>query len=1371
MKNYCRFVLSVVTFLFLTLTGVTVKAAPYASCVTVTNGTVQFYLNESGGNVTVTYEDGSTNASFNGQTTGLNLAAGPYTFQLNSHTGYAISVFKLGNGVPFQISNDSSNFAYWPGTPRGMAVNQNPQVGRLFGRIYAGCAGQGGTNAGAKYPGLYAMNADLSDALGQGTNPFASGYYGSAANSQAPYKMRVAPDNSLLVVDGYAANGGNLLDFSPDLSSSNFIFSQSQAPGIHGDFVGTPDLLMTNIGGVSSNTLWVFDSGMGAPSTATFGPGTGAGYYNCGYAYYIGTNSYFPYTNAPNYAYSVGLSGINEVTHVEGDIGKDGKIILGFERQNLSNPTIQILSADGSTYLWDSWVDTGGASDPWSGLVSVGADAGGTYAGVRESPDGRFLAAVDTDNGFTVANLTNGIPDDTSLFGIADSATTYYTQVGGNTGNSRGMDWDAADNLYEISSGQNQLRSFSLGLTTTCITSNDITGTNGTFQLILPQDTASVTATTPQASQDYTNNISLAGGPIPGVFTITLNTSSNSVPVAVNFTLSGTAALGTNYTLNVGTDANGVVITTTNVTFPVGTYPGSGNWSTTVKVIPTATPVTGPTLTVGILVLGGANYLAAPPVSATVSILNTGPQLLLLTPASFGTTMSRNVSGDFAQFVITRWGDLAGPGNSPGHINQTSYTVTNITYGGTAAFPGDYAAQAQVAQWPLQSGSPGIVIQPGAVTVTNVIGNPVKHTNLSAPPKDVTIVLALTNSVTGTNATSEEGYSYSVSPGTVTLTELDNAVGPEVVRWLDPLTNSFDSTNWTLTYAATNLATHPVLPVLIPNYTNEESAIVNGGTNDFEVVFGNPVVNDGVPQSQVMAAKGWTSALRMTVNKDGGDSTAAVNLFPQGMNFAGNYALRFNMYLSIYSGAIGDPYIDSRYPDEFAIFGVNTRGTNCDWRTAFSIPGNPPYAAPTNADGVWFALDAGYGSITPADYDAFTSPALPNSGTSDYQSNPSSAEVGVFKSTTPSTPSPFVSEGVTSPGLPPGGEPINQWVNVDIEVSQLNGAATNVIGTTNVSVYINRTLVIPSFNLVNGGGNYTSGEPMLGYLDPTPIVSGGSSFVYYSNVRVVELSPLLTGSATNIIATNGANVTFTSSASQASAPITNIWYSVNSSGVPTAPVYTNIMNATNMVGTLSLANVQATNFLIGTNFEAVFNDAAGSITSSVASLEVVGVTNVTVFEGATAQLTVMTNGPISPTVFLWFTNGSSGLVALKHTAHTAGFNTYDLSITNCQQTDAKTYYVGVTNATGGVLAQATLTVFAPQPNISKVSQVGNNTVGTFTSADPYDTTASFTLQSSVVVQGPYTNNPAAMFSGSNGNFQFSVPFTTYSTTFYRLKHN
>src|SRR6185436_20886634 len=90
-----------------------------------------------------------------------------------------------------------------------------------------------------------------------------------------------------------------------------------------------------------------------------------------------------------------------------------------------------------------------------------------------------------------------------------------------------------------------------------------------------------------------------------------------------------------------------------------------------------------------------AANVAGAPARSTVFIQNTGPQLLLLTAAASGTTMYRGVTNDFAKFVITRLGDTNGPGNSAGNVSSRSYTVTNVTYFGTAVYPTDYGARAQ----------------------------------------------------------------------------------------------------------------------------------------------------------------------------------------------------------------------------------------------------------------------------------------------------------------------------------------------------------------------------------------------------------------------------------------------------------------------------------------------------------------------------------------------------------------------------------------------------------------------------------------------------------------------------------------------------
>ena len=244
---------------------------------------------------------------------------------------------------------------------------------------------------------------------------------------------------------------------------------------------------------------------------------------------------------------------------------------------------------------------------------------------------------------------------------------------------------------------------------------------------------------------------------------------------------------------------------------------------------------------------------------------------------------------DQCRFVLTRWGDTNGPNNdSVNPIVARPVTVASVNYFPPAtgsnfmAKPNvDFTALAQkfTGAAPVD-GAPGITVNPGEVTVTGMIGNPVKHTNTSITATNLTVIFNLTNVCnTGTtpgcntNLTSQEGYPYQVTTAGITLSEFDNALGGEIVLWSNPLTNSFDSTNWTLVHATINLDASATLPTVVSNYDN--SANVNG--LNYSVWFGKPVndpANDygalggiTVPQSDTMLANNWSNALKVSVNK------------------------------------------------------------------------------------------------------------------------------------------------------------------------------------------------------------------------------------------------------------------------------------------------------------------------------------------------------------------------------------------------------------------------------------------------------------------------------------------------------------------------
>jgi len=448
---------------------------------------------------------------------------------------------------------------------------------------------------------------------------------------------------------------------------------------------------------------------------------------------------------------------------------------------------------------------------------------------------------------------------------------------------------------------------------------------------------------------------------------------------------------------------------------------------------------------------------------------------------------------------------------------------------------------------------------------------------------------------------SSEGYPYQVAVNSLTLNEFDNALGGEVVLWSNPLTNSFDSTNWTLVYATINAPDtngyvgSPTLPTVISNYDNTATAMT-----DYTAWFGKSVNDPGnddgieVPQSAAMQANGWGKALKVSVNKNPGNAgESGINLYPQipgapwaGSNymvFQGNYALRFDMFLSLYRYGLNNPTIGTP-AREFAAFGINHFGTNANWRLDINPRADGTGAKPINADGEWCTIGAASGSITPADYDMFISPpwilpiygAVPfNTGTNMFGTNdptcvsacnivinrivntnlqPIAFTTNFFIGTNTAVVSsgqliqvPYTNAYQTSPGAfagftnvfnnggvpndqvssgnntfggaaqngiiknPPfsginnaGGAPANAWVDISLELTR----QTNLTLKVAQQAIFSSSILTPLLGAQNPIAPYT-GTPMLGYLDPNRDISDYSAFVYYSNIRVVEISPFI----------------------------------------------------------------------------------------------------------------------------------------------------------------------------------------------------------------------------------------------------------------------
>lgn len=766
------------------------QAHPYAAEVTNNAGTIQFYLNESADNVGVSFDNGAATNNLG------SLSKGLHTFPLAGHTSYAIYVSKAGAGVPTPISVDSSNTLIY-NAPRGLAVNTNPKTYR-FGRVYGANSTPGGSTTGGvtsafKGRGLYVMNADLSDGFGRGTNAIGTGAF--VVDALSPNRLSV-DTNDMVYVSDCSASNSTIYSFTPELTSSNQLLGvvgdAGVAAGVHGRISSAAVARGSLAGG--DLVVWASDSSLG-PN------------FNELESWPIGSGT-TPYTGAPNLIVNLGLAlyGViapNNLTQPPTDIDKapDGKFFASFNRStgSLAVPGLQVFDASGAP-LWDSitYVNpAAGVGPDFCNIQQVPYPAGissannGAYL-VRVSPDDKFVAVMGVDNHMSVFALTNGVPDAGSFF--------YFTNIP-NTSNARDMAWDAADNIYGASSGQGFIRVWSLGLTTTAITKNDITGTNGSFQLITPDTKVSVVATTPVASQSPT---------VAGVFTITrTNASQNySSPLTVTYSLS----FFTNgvYTVSPSSASNSVTI--------------AAGWSSTnITINPVVDSIPRPTTQVVLSLKGGNGYSTTIPFQDTVAIQNNGPQYVFISSV-LKSSMYKGLTNDYTAVVLTRWGDT----------NAATYTVANYTYGGTAVSGLQFVP------------APPVVFNPGDATVTNLITPLIDTTNYVGTK---TVVFGL-----GT------GSGYTVSPTNVTLSIIDNAYPPSTLIYQNPLTDPNDVTNWGVTAANNNPLTNSIdnnidfgYDLTANNGLVSDNGLItlppNGATNALRVT-----VNKNQPQGSGAAA-------------------------------------------------------------------------------------------------------------------------------------------------------------------------------------------------------------------------------------------------------------------------------------------------------------------------------------------------------------------------------------------------------------------------------------------------------------------------------------------------------------------------------------
>lgn len=468
------------------------KATPYASSVTNDNGTIRFILNEDAGDVGVTFNNGTSSNNLGA------LLKGPNSFNLDTATNFQIYVSKtsapgfvrtnganinvagttnaagavIPNSLGFsnQISSDANTLMYfWAG--RGITVSRDPKS-PYFGRIYVANATVGTTSsngiARTLGDGIYVLNPDQTDALGQGDTPLNGGLDFATGGASSPYRLTIGQDNNLYISD-WSDSVGSLYVTDPNVTVGQNVLG--------GDVGGLVPVGTTRVhgsisaaiveGSLANNNLkaWVVDEDL-----QTNRDQTTTNMANTLWQHDIG-GSIPGALVMPTLRFTPsGQAGINSVSQiVDLDRGLSGHFYYTDFRSGGTDTSGLIVRTSTGGAAWNSRQTS-------TNLIGGGTvDILKTSYATAVSPDQKYVAVMRQDSRTWIIPLTNNLPDLARRIWIH----TFPSITSG-----RGVRFDAAGNLYALSSGAEELKIYSPGGTTLTITGGDASGTNGTFKLI-----------------------------------------------------------------------------------------------------------------------------------------------------------------------------------------------------------------------------------------------------------------------------------------------------------------------------------------------------------------------------------------------------------------------------------------------------------------------------------------------------------------------------------------------------------------------------------------------------------------------------------------------------------------------------------------------------------------------------------------------------------------------------------------------------------------------------------------------------------------------------------------------------------------------
>jgi len=609
------------------------QAVPYGCDVTNNAGVVSFRLNENADNVKIISSSGAVTNDLGpgvkGLTvTNLGVAAGVIKVMVTRSVapGYTQATVDL-------YQNSNGTYVNKFEQPRGVVVNNSPSS-PSFGRIYISNGQDATTGSPAlrhTYDGIYMLNSDDSVALDTEFFPRTAGLPFDLANAVSPFRLTIGKNDGLLYIADNSDSAGGLWVCDPEVATN------SVATNVF-DVIGDASMGAVNHGSVFSAVVEGSQAGgdlriLSLDEDLTPPTGTAPSIWR-----YDLNASTLPYTGAANFFGTPGF--INTSLKIV----KGGVSNYVYASQNRSagtdGPSIVIFAEDGTEV-------TNSLAYTRSNFSASAADIFRNTTAIDISPDGKTLALLrgSAFGSVLLVPITNG------LLNVAGT-NSFSIGANGASDNNRDIAYDAAGNLYVVNTATEWFRIFSKGGATVAIT-----GTDGTFEMGTPPTLLSVTVLPPAANE---------AGPVNGVFTLT-RTGDTSVPLTVNYTVSGTATAGSDYTALSGA-----------VTFQAG----AASTNITVAVLGDSTVELTETVILTITASGSYGISTG---SATVSILDDEPTEISLTLAGSENRLLEGYSAQKLGFTLTRKG-----------LISPALTV-NLGYSGAATPGTDFNGPATVA--------------------------------------------------------------------------------------------------------------------------------------------------------------------------------------------------------------------------------------------------------------------------------------------------------------------------------------------------------------------------------------------------------------------------------------------------------------------------------------------------------------------------------------------------------------------------------------------------------------------------------------------------------------------------------------------------